>query len=126
RTEREAEEAAQAELERAVQEIESPPGDPPPPLDEEEVSKLFLYYCGGECHAAREVGPATDGMFGIEDLEVMLEKGKITPGDGEGSRLIVRIRQGSMPPPNSDWPPMPPPSADRIAAFIDGLPLPVP
>jgi hypothetical protein len=128
RAEREAEEAAQraeqAELERAVQSIESSPGDPPPPLEQGEVSQLFLYYCG-ECHATdRQLSPSHDGMFGIEDLDIMLELGKIMPGDGEGSRVIVRIRDGSMPPPTSSVAAVPAASVGRIVAFIDGLPVP--
>lgn len=126
RAEREAElaqEAERAELERAVQAIESEGGEPPRPLEEAEVSQLFLYYCG-ECHAAEFARPSYDGMFGIEDLALMIEIGKIMPGDGEGSRLVVRMRDGRMPPPLADLPPMPEPSIERIAAFIDALPVP--
>jgi hypothetical protein len=118
-----AEEAERAELERAVQAIESEGGEPPRPLEEAEVSQLFLYYCG-ECHGT-EV-EAYEGMYGIENLARMIERGKITPGDGDGSRLVVRMRmnEGRMPPLLADLPPMPEPSIERIAAFIDALPVP--
>jgi hypothetical protein len=124
RAEQEAElakEAELAELERAVQAIEGEVGEPPRPLEESEVSQLFLYYCG-ECHAAKPyVGPAEDGMYGIEDLALMIFEGRIVPGDGEGSRLVVRMRDGRMPPPLSDNPPMPEQIIERIVAFIDAL-----
>lgn len=116
-----AERAAEAELERSVQGIESRPGAP---LEPSEVSQLLLYYCG-ECHAAdASVGPAHDGMFGIEDLDLMIEIGKIMPGDGAGSRLVVRMRDGRMPPESAERPPMPEPSVARIVAFIDDLAVP--
>jgi hypothetical protein len=126
RAEQEAElakEAEFAELERAVQGIESEGGEPPRPLAESEVSQLFLYYCG-QCHGAEEAGLGYDGMFGIEDLELMIFEGKMLPGDAAGSRLISRMREGSMPPPFAELPPMPEPSIERIAAFIDALPVP--
>lgn len=120
-----AKEAEFAELERAVQRIESEGGEPPPPLEEGEVSQLLLYYCG-ECHAAELALPHYDGMFGIEDVALMIEIGKIVPGDGEGSRLVERMRmiEGRMPPLLADNPPMPEPSIERIVAFIDALPVP--
>lgn len=121
-----AEEAERAELERAVQAIESEGSEPPRPLEEAEVSQLFLYYCG-ECHAAdANLTPLNDGMYGIEDLALMIEIGKIMPGDGDGSRLVVRMRmnEGRMPPQNGDLPPMSESSIERIVAFIDALPMP--
>lgn len=125
RAELEAELAEAAELERAVSIIENEAGEPPRTLVAGEVSQLFLYYCG-ECHSA-ELGELGywDGMFGIEDLELMIEKGKIIPGDGEGSRLVQRMREGTMPPPTAENAPMSAPSVDRIIAFIDTLPEPV-
>jgi hypothetical protein len=120
-----AKEAEFAELERAVQGIESESADPPRPLEEGEVSQLLLYYCG-DCHAAELERPNFDGMYGVEDIALMIESGKITPGDGEGSRLVERMRmiEGRMPPLLAENPPMPEPSIQRIVAFIDALPVP--
>lgn len=121
-----AKEAEFADLERAVQSIESEGGEPPRPLEEGEVSQLLLYYCG-ECHGGDiELGPSLDGMVGIENLASMIDQGKITPGDGDGSRLVVRMRmiEGRMPPLTAENPPMPEPSIERVAAFIDTLPVP--
>jgi hypothetical protein len=120
-----AKEAEFAALERAVQGIESEGGEPSRPLEESEVSQLLLYYCG-DCHGAELALPYSDGMYGIEDLALMIESGKILPGDGEGSRLVVRMRmgEGRMPPVNAENPPMPEPSIERIVAFIDALPVP--
>jgi hypothetical protein len=126
RAEQEAElakEAEFAELERAVQGIESEAREPRRPLEASEVSQLFLYYCG-ECHAAEAAWPGYDGMFGIENLALMIDEGRIVPGDGDGSRLISRMRDGSMPPPLSELPPMPEWSIERVIAFIDALPIP--
>lgn len=125
RAEQEAELAKEAELERAVQGIESEGGEPPRPLAEGEVSQLFLHYCG-ECHAAELAWPSFDGLYGIEDVALMIELGKITPGDGEGSRLVERMRAGDwpMPPLLSELPAMPERSIERIVAFIDALPVP--
>jgi len=118
-------EAELAELQGAVQAIESEGGEPPRPLEEAEVSQLFLYYCG-ECHGAEPRPNYGHGMYGIDDLALMIEIGKIMPGDGAGSRLVVRMRmgEGRMPPLLAELPPVPERTIERIVAFIDALPVP--
>jgi mono/diheme cytochrome c family protein len=73
-----------------------PPSDPPPATDvgRAAVERILLNRCGG-CH-----GPSVNagGLDNIQDIDALIERGLIVPGDPDGSLLFVRIETGSMPP----------------------------
>jgi hypothetical protein len=119
--ERRAQQDAEAALERAVLAIESETDQPPRVLEEGEVYQVLAYYCE-ECHY-RPVGPtsAIDGFWDIDDMDAMVRTGKVTPGDGEGSRLIQRIRSGEMPPVSAEGPLIPAATVDRLVDYINSL-----
>jgi hypothetical protein len=85
-----------------------------------ELSPVVEYYCG-ECHFPEIDNGFGDGFYQRDDLDVIIAEGKITPGDGAGSRLVLRMREGSMPPATSELPPVPVATIDRIGDFIDSL-----
>jgi hypothetical protein len=114
--EREQEAAERAELERMVRGIERQPRL----LSEDELYTVLEYYCG-ECHFPTVNSWFGDGFYHMDDLDVMINEGKVNPGDGEGSRLVQRMREGSMPPVSSGEPPVPDATIDRIVDFIDSL-----
>ena len=124
RAERAAEADARAEQERAVLAILSESADPPRLFREDEVGLILVYYCG-DCHGEPPHDSA-DGIYYIDDIDRWAAEGKVIPGDGEGSRLVLRMREGSMPPITSDAPPMPAATVDRIADYIDSLEDPAP
>jgi hypothetical protein len=47
--------------------------------------------------------------------------GGITPGDGEASRVVRRVRPGDMPPLSSSAPRIPQSMIERVAELIDNL-----
>jgi hypothetical protein len=115
--EREREAAVRAELERKALAIESQDGL----LSEDELDSVLEYRCG-DCHFPKaDPGGLGEGINFMDDLARLIEVGKVTPGDGEGSRLVQRMREGSMPPIPSGDPPVPSTTIDRIADFIDSL-----
>jgi hypothetical protein len=115
--EQEREAAARAELERTALAIESENRL----LSEDELDLVLEYRCG-DCHFPKaDLGVYGDGLYFMDDLARLVEVGKVSPGDGEGSRLVQRMREGSMPPSSSGEPPVPSPTIDRIADFIDSL-----
>jgi hypothetical protein len=122
--ERQAEAAARAEQERAVLAIESETDSAPRLLREDEVYLVLAYYCV-ECHVEPANTEATDGFWDLDDMDAMIEGGRVIPGDGEGSRLIRRMRAGEMPPMMSGAPQVPAATVDRLADYIDSLAFPV-
>lgn len=114
--------AAAAEREQLVLSILSEPVEPARVLEVSELYAVFGYYCG-ECHPTDPdfVRPDSwDGMY-MGDLAELIQIGKITPGEGEGSRLVLRIRRGDMPPVGLA-PRMPEAMIARVVEFIDSLP----
>ena len=55
------------------------------------------------------------------DFAELIEIGKVVPGDAQGSRLLRRIRDNSMPPPSSQLAPLSEQQVAELEAFIDGL-----
>jgi hypothetical protein len=101
----------------------SEPAEPARVLEGPELYAVFGYYCG-QCHptdADFVRGPSWDGMY-MGDLNELIQTGKVTPGDGEASRLVLRMRKGDMPPISSAAPPMPDAMIERVVQFIDNLP----
>jgi mono/diheme cytochrome c family protein len=81
----------------------------------------------GMCHgrAQRERQSATgDRAFAfleIDDMVSMIRSGVVVPCDSPASRLLRRVRDGSMPPPGSGQPGLRTSDEASVVAFIDGL-----
>jgi hypothetical protein len=115
--EREQAAAARAELERVALAIEREPHL----LSQDELAAILEYRCG-DCHFPEaDASGDGEGMYYMDDLARMINERKVIPGDGEGSRLVLRMREGSMPPLTSGDPPVPMATIDRIVDFIDTL-----
>jgi mono/diheme cytochrome c family protein len=74
----------------------------------------------GQCHGpALTPQQASAGMNYIDDLEKLADEGKIIPLNSNGSRVIERMREGSMPPPQSLQDPVSDADINIVAQFID-------
>lgn len=91
-----------------------------------QVERLLNVNCG-ECHAEAGFYPCSDCFDGVgppsEPISIaeQIQVGRIEPGDAEGSRFIIRIRSGEMPPGYADTPPMSDADVAWLASFIDSL-----
>jgi len=115
--------AADAEREQLVLALLSEPVEPARSLEVSEFYAVLGYYCG-QCHPTDPDfvrPPSWDGLY-MGDLNELIQIGKITPGDGEASRVVSRIRSGDMPPVSATGPRLPPAMIERIVQFIDNLP----
>jgi len=75
--------------------------------------------CGG-CHGpALTPQQASAGMNYIDDIQRLADEGKIIPLNSTGSRVIERMREGSMPPPQSLQDPVSDADINIVAQFID-------
>jgi mono/diheme cytochrome c family protein len=99
----------------------------PPPVDNDDPAALaraqaenILNSNCGQCHGG-QLTPATAsaGMNYINDIDQLVETGKIVPLDSENSRIIERMREGSMPPVQSGLPQVSASDIDVVAQFID-------
>lgn len=94
----------------------------PPALDEmnrAQFEALMSRACG-QCHGPDAVA-TQGGIDYINNLDELIDTGRIVPGDPEGSPIFARIEKGEMPPPGverrvSDN------ELDAVARFIKGLP----
>lgn len=67
-------------------------------LERAQVENILLVNCGA-CHGTQlNERTRSGGMNYINDIEALAENGKITPLDAEGSLVIQRMRNGTMPP----------------------------
>jgi mono/diheme cytochrome c family protein len=88
-------------------------------LDKAAAQNVLKSACGA-CH-----GPgltqqqAKAGMNFIDNIDKLVEAGKIVPMNSAGSRLIQRIVRGEMPPPGSGYPQVSKADLDLVAAYID-------
>jgi mono/diheme cytochrome c family protein len=74
----------------------------------------------GQCHGpALNQTQASAGMNYINDMDRLAEEGKLIPGNADGSRIIQRMRDGSMPPLTSGRPRVPDAEIATVAQFID-------
>jgi mono/diheme cytochrome c family protein len=109
--------------------IETP--DPPAPGGEEEddlgpdalaraqAENVLASNCGG-CHGpALTPAQASAGMNYINDIDRLVEEGKIEPLNSAGSRIVERMRNGSMPPVQSGQDPVTEADINTVAQFID-------
>jgi len=75
--------------------------------------------CGG-CHGpALTPAQASAGMNYIDDIERLADEGKLIPLNSKGSRIIERMREGSMPPPQSLQDKVSDADINIVAQFID-------
>lgn len=70
------------------------PQDPPPEVERAEVEEILLSHCGG-CHSQ---GVDSGGLGNIEDIDALIARGLIVPGNPDESAIYVRIETGTMPP----------------------------
>jgi mono/diheme cytochrome c family protein len=74
----------------------------------------------GQCHGAvLDEEDAQAGMNYIDDLERLIEEGKVIGGNSADSPVIRRMRDGTMPPAASAGPRPSDQDIDQVAAFID-------
>ncbi len=89
-----------------------------------QIERLLDDNCG-VCHSMPRFfvppdcyGSCTPQPIFVSDLIAI---DKITPGDAAASRVMIRLRDGSMPPPQSGLPPLPEAEQAWLASFIDRL-----
>lgn len=74
----------------------------------------------GQCHGSQlPPGQESGGMNYIEDLDRLVETGKIQPLDSANSIIVQRMLDGSMPPLDSDGPRPSDRDIQSVAQFID-------
>jgi len=102
---------------------------PPRPADEPGRSELELARAAaqnilrascGQCHGpALSPAAARAGMNYIDDIDALVDNGKITPLASDVSAVVRRMRDGSMPPFGSSGPRPSDRDIDVVAGFID-------
>jgi mono/diheme cytochrome c family protein len=93
--------------------------DDPAELARAQAQNILASNCG-QCHGpALNETQASAGMNYINDMERLAEEGKLIPGNSQGSRIVQRMRDGSMPPQTSGRPLVPAAEIDTVAQFID-------
>lgn len=96
------------------------PATPPPEEDLEraQVENILLVNCGA-CHGTQlNERTRSGGMNYINDIEALATNGKIKPLDAEGSIVIQRMRNGTMPPPGQGKA-VAKPEIDIVANYIN-------
>lgn len=93
--------------------------DDPAALARAQAENILASNCGG-CHGpALTPAQASAGMNYINDIDRLVDEGKIEPLNSAGSRIIERMREGSMPPVQSGLDPVTEADIDTVAQFID-------
>jgi mono/diheme cytochrome c family protein len=88
-------------------------------LARENAENLLATNCG-QCHGpALTPAAASAGMNYINDIDRLVTEGKIEPLNSAGSRIIERMREGSMPPVQSGLDRVSDNDINVIAQFID-------
>lgn len=79
--------------------------------------------CHGEAQRERQRQTGVQGFsfLEIDDMSTLLARGLVIPCDSEGSPLVRRMRDGSMPPADSFQPSLRMTDEQRVTTFIDGL-----
>jgi mono/diheme cytochrome c family protein len=94
-------------------------GDGAEELARAAAENVLASNCGG-CHGpALTEQQASAGMNYIDDMDRLAEEGKIVPLNSGASRVIQRMREGSMPPPQSGQPLVSDADINIVAQFID-------
>jgi len=74
----------------------------------------------GQCHGpALTAQQAQAGMNYINDIDKLVETGKIVPLDSAGSRVVQRMVRGEMPPVSAGLPPVTEADIQTVAQYID-------
>ncbi|HVZ34279.1 MAG TPA: hypothetical protein VG963_17750, partial [Polyangiaceae bacterium] len=74
----------------------------------------------GQCHGPQLTQQAAQaGMNYIDDIEALVQNGKIVPLNSAGSVIIQRMQKGEMPPPTAGLPPVTEADITTVAQFID-------
>jgi mono/diheme cytochrome c family protein len=90
--------------------------DDPLALQKAAAENILAANCG-QCHGPN--GTSQAGMNYIDDLDQLVENGKILPLNAAGSRVIQRMTDGSMPPPSSNLPRVTQADINVVAQYID-------
>jgi serine/threonine-protein kinase len=101
--------------------MQQPPPPTPDRLERAQFEALLERACG-ECH-----GPGATVVQGginyINNLDELIESGRIVPGSPEDSLIYQRIQRGEMPPEGADTE-VTPAELEQLANFIAGLRTP--
>jgi mono/diheme cytochrome c family protein len=91
----------------------------PAKLARAQAENILQSNCG-QCHGSNlDLSDASGNMNYIDDIDQLVASGKIVPLDSKNSRIIERMREGSMPPPSSQLPRVSDSEIDVVAQFID-------
>jgi mono/diheme cytochrome c family protein len=83
------------------------------------IDDVLLANCG-QCHGPNLTpAQAQDGINYIDDIERLVAAGLIVPLSSSASRIVVVMRNGSMPPPSSGLPPVKQADIEVVANYID-------
>jgi hypothetical protein len=89
-----------------------------------QVERMLNASCGA-CHSMPNFYPCIDcpGDSWGEPLRIssLIALDKVTPGDADASRVMIRLYAGEMPPPISGLPPMSEVDVSWLGSFIDTL-----
>lgn len=96
------------------------PPDPSPADVERAEIEAFLFDRCGACHS---LGVDAGGLTDIEDIDALIERGLIIPGNPDDSAIVARIETGSMPPAFIDER-VTDEELARLRAFVSSLPDP--
>jgi mono/diheme cytochrome c family protein len=73
----------------------------------------------GVCHGPLADPGTSGGILFINDVDALVVAGLIVPFNSAGSRIVQVMRDGSMPPRTSGYPPVTEADIDVISGFID-------
>lgn len=74
----------------------------------------------GQCHGPQLTpAAARAGMNFIDDIDALVNEGKLVPLDPEGSPVVRRMREGSMPPLGTDGPRPSDRDIELVADFVE-------
>jgi mono/diheme cytochrome c family protein len=91
----------------------------PDELAEARVENILMAYCGA-CHGpALSPQEALGGIWFINDLVELTERGFVTPLLSAESRIVQVMRDGTMPPPSSGVERPTEAEIDLVASYID-------
>lgn len=94
------------------------PGDPAE-LARAAAENVLAANCG-QCHGpALTEQQALAGMNYIDDIERLVETGKIVPLNSAASRVVLRMSRGEMPPPSSGLPSVTDADIAVVSQYID-------
>jgi mono/diheme cytochrome c family protein len=95
------------------------PSSDPAALAKAAAENVLAANCG-QCHGpALTAQQAKAGMNYINDIDKLVETGKVIPLDSAGSRVIQRMVRGEMPPVNSGLPPVTDADIQTVSQYID-------